>query len=232
MAKIISPVWSSIRGSIAGTTYLTTPSGQIVGRQRTKPTQPDSNNQVFARSALSAAAADWNGMTQVLRTAWNVAAVAFGKTGRHLYIGGRQLIEYISIRNLISPLPVVTNDAPTVGSIPSVNVTQGTPTAPATPTIEVTLQNMQKVETHCLVQISPPFTATRNFWKGPWDTSKDACHKLLASSTGHVDFAGLEAGMFYMIRVIPVYTPNTPDTLKGTIAGVPKFLRCTPTLPA
>lgn len=232
MAKILSPVWSSIRGSIAGTTYLTTPSGQIIARQRTKPTQPDTTIQNQARAAMNIAAADWNNTTQVIRDAWAAVAPTFGKTGRHLYISGRQLIEYINQRALITPAPVVTDDAPTVGSVPSFSMAQTVPTLPLTPTIEVNITNLQKVRTAFLVEISPPLQPARIFWKGPWVGLQTTAGVALSLGTKKITFANLVGGAFYVIRVRPVYAPASPDTLKGVIAGTVHYLRGTPTLPA
>lgn len=232
MAKVVSPVWSWIRGSICGTTYFTTPAGQIIARQRTRPSQPGTVNQNFAREALQSAAADWNNMTQLLRDAWNVAAHVFGQTGRQMYIGGRQIIEYITLRAIINPAPVVTDDAPTVGSLPSITVVQSVPVLPATPTVELTVSNLQKVRNVIMVEVSPPFTATRFFWKGPWATSQSKATVVLAQANVKVAIAGLVAGAWYMLRVRPVYAPAPPDTLKGVIAGTPHLIRCTPTLPA
>jgi hypothetical protein len=230
MAKIISPVWSSVRGSIAGTTYLTTASGQIIARQRTRPTQPDSPNQNLAREALSMAAADWNNLTEVLRQAWNVAAVTFGETGRHLWIGGRSLLQYIGIRNLLATPIVFLTDAPTIGSRPSFNAVQSTPALPTSNTIEVTINNLQKVRTVYLIDVSPPFTQTRNFWKGPWATSQSV--SILTASLGSqkAEIPNLVAGAWYMVRIRPVYAPVSPDTLKGVVAGTVHYLRATPTI--
>lgn len=220
MAKVVSHLHSSMRGSIAGVTYLTTPSGQIIARQRTNPVNPSSTFQGLVRSAFSASVTQWEQLTEKLRQYWDAWAQSAEGTGRQNFVAGHALLQYMIARNLLSPVPLLEEDAPTVGSVPIIIPTVVVYTVPpADPRVKISIENLQPVRTAVLCEISPGLRNTRNFWKGPWATMESKGAVLAASVTGTVEFTNLVEGTTYMVRLRPVYAPAPLDLFKGQVVG-------------
>jgi hypothetical protein len=169
MAKIISPNWSIIRGSIAGITYLTTPTGQIIARQRTRPTQPVSPWRTAIKNALTEAAADWSFLTATQQILWQAWATAHtGRSGRHEMMAGKTLLRYCAELPLPSaPVIVAWDQAPEFAVAPTMTVTAVAPGTPGTG-IGVTVHNTSIYALYVFVEYSSPFGHSRSFWKGPW----------------------------------------------------------------
>lgn len=158
-----------IKGSIAGTTFQQGPYG-TVARNRTVPVNPSSARQVVARAAMTQVSAAWSLLPLADRLAWADYASqtpvlnAFGDqiniTGRAMFIRTNQWLLNLG-RSVIAT-------APSTPGVPEISTGQigfdqadglaiggwnGLP-----PPIDGVLQ----------VQVSPPISATRNFYKGPW----------------------------------------------------------------
>lgn len=202
MAKIISPVWSTIRGSIAGTTYLTTPSGQIVGRQRTKPTQPVSQYRTAIRNAFTEAVADWAALGAPERTDWNLWAGAYtGRSGRHEFIAAKAFLRYGNELPVLDTPVIVGNDrAPLYGSGPTFSMSVGARSSPGTG-VGVTIKNQGIMECWFMIEISPAFGLTRSYWKGPWNMLLTAGKAVDAAGQETVDITVGAAGQRVFVRV-------------------------------
>ena len=200
MAKIVSPVWSSIRGSICGTTYLTTPAGAIIGRQRVKPVNRRSTYQSQVRSGMSAASAQWRAILQAVRDDWsNYALTAGYRSGREAFFAAWGMAEYLNTR--FEAGITLTAVAPLVPSKLSLyNVAVGPPAAPGTG-LNVSFDSGDSEDALAFICVSPPFAPSRNSWQGPWDQSKSSI--LAAASPGpwnkDID---LTVDMKYFVRVI------------------------------
>jgi len=144
MAKIISPVWSQIRGSIAGTTYFNSPSGAIIGRARVRPVNPNSTPQNAIRSAFQTAISTWgNILSPEIRHGWDAWARTvfytgpygtYNPSGRQMYIAVKTFHAYCQFWIGVTggtPLPPFDNVAPTrpgLLSLDNLNVSTPPPT--------------------------------------------------------------------------------------------------------
>ena len=202
MAIVVSHLHSSMRGSIAGVTYLTTPSGQIIARQRTVPVDAPTPARTFIKSALIEASAAWQALTVIQKTAWNVWATANGTlSGREEFMAGHTLLYYgINSTPTGWTSPVDTQTAP-VFSGHTAFAFQAVPfVTPAETGISVQVQNTSPREIMAVVEISPMLSNGRNYWKGPWDTSLNRAKTILTTVKEKFDFIDLQVGMRYFVR--------------------------------
>lgn len=102
--RMLSHIASNMLGSVGGITYMNNPFHQIVGRQRTVPVQPNTNNQVFAKSAFSDAVQAWEQTSISNRQGWDDYAATvtytgplgdYHPSGRMLAIAQYQVIGYL-----------------------------------------------------------------------------------------------------------------------------------------
>ncbi|MEE9367113.1 MAG: hypothetical protein V3W44_10525 [Dehalococcoidales bacterium] len=207
MARIVSPVWSIIRGSIAGTTYFANQYHAIVARQRVAPTGGFGPYQQIMRSSFSGANATWETLTKDVQDDWDLYAdglVWSGPTGtykvpgRQAFMAGRSLQNYANNRGLVVP-NFVTTAPVTPGFLSPTNIAGAPPTGPGTG-VGVTFTKDATDDTMAIVQISPPFDKERNLYNGPWNT-RDAVAVINAAGSVVVEFLGLTLGKIHFIRI-------------------------------
>jgi hypothetical protein len=216
MAIIVSPVWSSIRGSICGITYLTTPAGAIIARQRVKPVNPNSPAQIAVRSGLTGALVAWESATPAQRSDWDawVLTQSIYRSGREAFIASYTLGAYV---NSITPGSVVLGQAaPTNPGILLISdVLPATYTPLADTGVSFSVQNNETESVAYLCQLSSGFPETRNYWTGPWNTVKN---QIIISGAGPIntiiDFNGLPVDLrfFMKVRAISVAAPIRVST--------------------
>lgn len=185
MAKIVSPVWSIIRGSIAGTTYLTTSSGMIIGRQRTMPVNPRTGFQTRIRDGLAKAVTEWHDLTTLNRDQWNAWAVADPQysTGRQAFIAGQSFYNYVENLGVLPLGATKYLYMPEFAGHPSITAIDIAPSV--SPGVAWDVTNNSPQDVMILMELSPMFEETRNFWNGPWDLSQGHKIALLTASGGH-----------------------------------------------
>lgn len=202
MAKIVSPVWSSIRGSIAGTTYLTTSSGQIIARQRTRPVNTPSNYRTYIWDAMITRAAQWNAITGIQRGDWETWAIANGfHSGRQAFIAGTGFMQFVTNTGLAGAVTGLFDSRPETNNSPSCTILPTAPVIAGTDAVAVKVQNNGPQRVMCYYDLSPGMSPARTFWKGPWDTSKSKANTIASGITTITEFSGLQLGARYFIRV-------------------------------
>jgi hypothetical protein len=201
MAIVVSHLHSSMRGSIAGVTYLTTPAGQIIARQRTRPVQSTSPGSVAAKDALIQSVAGWNALTAAQKLAWNNWASANGDlSGREEYIAGHCLMNYgILTEPPIWVAPNVQEYAPTFTGHPAFTLSAVPFTTNGTG-VAFQVQNASPYIAVAFIEISPQLSTGRNYWKGPWDTSMNQSDGLIIAEKHKFEFTGLVSGYRYYAR--------------------------------
>lgn len=226
MAKFISTLFSSIRGSVAGTTYFTTPSGQIIGRQRTKPAKPYTTVQAWIKASMSTMAVAWKDLTQPQRDDWDSWAAGHGsQSGRHRMMGACGLATYM--QNFLTTTFDVVLTYPNNKYTPAVSAAvEILVTPPETPFVSVVITNAVATKLHVLAEISYPQDQSRKRYNGPWDTGKTKCLALTATGTAVCTFDDLQEGSLYFIKIRPV---TTDDANEGHIVG-PTFHMVAPAI--
>jgi len=215
MAKIVSPVWSHISGSIAGTTYLTTAAGQIIGRQRTVPVNTPSTFKTAIKNALQTRAAHWNALTTAQRTGWDVWAQANGyPDGRTPYMSGTVFIQFLSNIGIAGVITGLFDDRPDTNNIPQCNISPTPPVTPSPGAIAVKISNVGPQRVYAYVEISAGFNAARRSYKGPYNWNMAKAFSIASGVSPVTDFVGLVAGLRYFVRV-RVCTADTVALLKG-----------------
>ena len=178
MARIISPVWSQIRGSIAGITYFTNQFHQIVARQRTNPVQPNTPRQTGIRSAFDISDQLWLGLTDEQRSLWDDYAAtveymgplgSYTVPGRQLFIGTLALANYADA--LFPDTFEVDTSPPAVAGRFNPGQLIDTPYTGATQGIAIALDNPGPELAIVVSDVSIAFNVTRNRFKGPWISS-------------------------------------------------------------
>lgn len=219
MAKITSPVWSHISGSICGTTYLTTSAGQIIGRQRTVPVDTPTNFKTYIRNAMSTRASHWNALTSGQRAGWDAWAIANGiASGREAYMSGTTFMQFVDNTTLAGVMTGLRDDAPDTNNSVQVVVSPAAPVTPSPGAIAVKIRNTGPMRVYAYVEISPGMNPARNYYKGPWVTAQSKAFSIASGVTPVTDFIGLTVGLKYFSRVRCVTADVTPG-LRGNRVG-------------
>lgn len=230
MARMLSPLASIIRGSVAGLTFTANQFHQIVVRQRTAPVQPGTEPQTIIRSAFSEASQTWRNMTQADRNSWIAYALtaiytgpvgSYTVPGRSIFMAGFSLATYLELTGFATNTPEDSPPAVTGFAILGA-ITTFPPAVPGTG-FDISIKNPQAEELSVLINLSLAFDETRNFYKGPWDFTSTLGATIPASSTVLVPIAGLVAGKKYFFRVKGVITDGphrtTTDYFSSAIAA-------------
>jgi hypothetical protein len=215
MAKIVSPVWSSARGSICGITYLTTSSGQIIARQRTRPVETPSNFRTWIKSAMQQRAAHWNSLSALQRANWDLFAIVNGfQTGRLAYLAGTVFMQFVTNTGLAGAVTGLRDDAPDTNNFPQCSISTTTPVIANNDSVAVKITNSGPQRVMQYIEVSPGFNAARNFYKGPWDTSRSFAGTLASGVSALVEFHGLNPGERYFIKA-RIATDDVTVGLRG-----------------
>jgi len=203
-----SHIFSNMLGSVNGITYYNGKYHQINARQRTIPVDPNTTNQAAVRSSLAKASGFWGQATDATRTGWEDYAdtlvypspMGSGKrSGRLVFIGNLTLASYIEARELDDIVASV--EPPTIaGFLPAGPVTPTAPVGPGTG-VGVGIQNLTGEDILAFAEISFGFNDTRNSYKGPFRSSTAIADEISSSTSGVIEFLGLEEGLAYFVRV-------------------------------
>lgn len=209
MAKFVSTIFSSIRGSVAGTTYLTTPSGQIIGRQRTVPCNPQTSKQTEIRSQFASAIGAWEGLTDSVRSGWDAYAdsLGTGQTGRQVFISNYTLGKYLALNS--SGIVTLSTSAPTDPGVLAIeNVSAITYVGPGTG-VSISWEIPGADDCVAYVQISNAQSAARARFQGPFRSDNAEVAASAGSSATFQEFDGLTEDAVYFMR-LRVLTADTP----------------------
>lgn len=213
MAKIVSPVWSSARGSIGNVTYLTTPAGAIIARPRSDVPDRGTDLQISARLSLQAAADAWLALTSAARSGWDAYALTAGfRTGRQAFIAGYGLSWYLvdsfsAVMDLDDSPPEIPGRLAISGFRP--NYHRPTPGVG----IRMSFENNSVEAVTVFLQASDSLPVTRNFWAGPWLDSNSKVAYVAAGATSNPAWSGdADSAMFATVRAVTRYGPKRIST--------------------
>lgn len=197
MAIISSHIWSTARGSVGGITYLTTPSGQIIARQRTIPVNPNTSQQTVIRSCFAGEVQQYALLSTLQQDLWDTYAefLGQGKTGRQTYLANVTLARYMN--QLAAGQPAFGRDAPlTPVSFDIQNVGVATPVSAAFTGIAMSSTNDTGYDGDVLSNWQGPFNSARARFKGPWGPGNQQVDAIPDAASTLVEIAtpGLNAG--------------------------------------
>ena len=201
MAKMESPVFNSIRGSIGGATYFTTPAGQIICRNRTHPVNPQTGLQTLRRAGFAYMSAAWELLSSADKTSWKDYAdsLSTGQSGRAIFIANLTVANwaYTVDNNVI----VVSTAPPTdPGVLPIADIEVILYTAVGTG-IRIEAFNPNAYPIVFIVQRSRQFSVSRNRLQGPFLASTTVVESVNSVSTLSLDFENLVENGVYFIKL-------------------------------
>lgn len=208
MAKILSPIWSVIRGSIGGITYTANQFHQIIARAKTAPVNPNTTKQTAIRSAFSGAVQLWNGLTDTGRQNWNDYAntlVFEGPLGPYSVPGRDVFIANISVAlflnaELGTPAAVVTT-APTIAGFLNVeNVSVATFVTAGKTGIAYSFTQNGTEDVIGYAQRSFAFGASRARFKGQFLSNTLSGITIVAPASGTDTFEDLVEDLVYFMN--------------------------------
>lgn len=154
---------SEMRGTIAATTFTKNKAGAAM-RNRVTPINRRSSGQTNQRQILSALSAQWRGLTEAERTAWNSASASFPQTdslGQTIFLTGAQLYVRLNANLIVigqaaitSPPSPVSFDVLTFTSI-TADASAGTIALAFSPTVPTGFT--------MVVRATPPVSAGKSF---------------------------------------------------------------------
>lgn len=230
MAKMQSTMFNVIRGSIAGTTFLSNSYAPIIARARTKPVNPKTTRQTLMRSAFAQAQAAWNGQTPADIALWEAWATTVERQGplgpynpaaRGLAMGQYSLSRFLVMLGLgtltvSSMAPPTKNGDLTMGSLEI-----GPPSVPGTG-FGVTCTNLTGEDINVVWTPSFIQNDSRLRFQGPWNTAAMAAFEAPNSTSAIDDYLMFQDGdvVFFRIRGISSDTPRrvSPEYLIRAIA--------------
>lgn len=235
MAKVVSHIASSIRGSIAGITYLTTPSGAIVARQRVIPVNPSTGNQQKIRSALANVSFQWTTLTAAEREAWDNAAgvstMLLGRSiikpgnGRSLFTATGSFVNYLYAQGKIAT--VFDGVAPNTTGLPPMQIT-GLPYGGPTGSTGISFNVLNTHEGRSLkvfVWTGVQVNDSRGYYQGPWRPATIQSADIDEGSGANINVTytpnPLE-GQKLFVKVVPLWTPYGSYT--GYVRGTPQIV--------
>ena len=205
MAKFLSTVYSTIRGSVGGLTYTANQFGALIVRARTSPVNPNSVNQSAMRSAFSGAQTLWENISEPYRQGWNDYAATLVYTGplgpytvpgRQVFMGVIGTAIYLEARGL--PVGAVTGIPPTIPGFLNLGTVEPGLFAGIDAvgiSVQVTYEGAEDIV--FFTKRSRAFNATRNSFKGPFNSSTLIGGEITPPATTLASFDGLTEDLRY-----------------------------------
>lgn len=207
--KFLSQVYTIARGSVGGITYTANQYHQLIARARTSPVNPGSSLQTAIRSAFTGTETLWKALDQRARDDWDLYARGTPRqnplgpitlTGRTFMRGVVGLREYMI--GSLGTIFTSSDLAPvTPGMLNLSNVGAIAPGGPSTGVSITWVNPLGNPAINVFCQVSGAFEPTRQFYKGPWDTSKNTAAATPAGAGGFKEFLGLEVDKAYFMRI-------------------------------
>ncbi len=207
MAKFLSQVYTTIRGSVGGITYTANQFQALVARARVSPVNPQTTRQTQIRSAFSGAVQSWSGLTNAQRQAWDDYASTLifeGPTGSYSVPGRQVFIGNIAVANYLNAVlgspAVVAFDPPIIAGFLNIeNVSPGGFISIGTGVAFSFTQNGAENVT-AFSERSFAFGADRNRFKGPYLSNTLDNIDVVAPASGLLEFPGLTEDLIYFMN--------------------------------
>lgn len=236
MAKFLSQVYTVIRGSVGGVTYLAGPHHALIARARVAPVNPASPNQNLVRGFWSQAATEWHGLTDIVRRQWAQYALTvqfqsptgpYTVSGRALFTSYRMVYWYLLYKLIYA---YVNTGAPTTpGALLTPTASDAALSAPGIGRT-ITINNLNIGRVTAYLELSPIQSTIRNSWKGPFDSTTLVGSGIISpSSSSPISFTGLVSGAVYFVRIGLISTGAAVGTPVEPKVASPLIYRFTAT---
>jgi hypothetical protein len=189
MAKLISPLFSQVKGSIGYTTFYNTTDNPICGRSRVMPFNPRSSNQLTSRQSFMDAVASWPLLSAGLRDDYHALATtlktnfpALVKTanGRSLFLRLFSVQTLMKMRGLNNYSGYTNIDSSYIADSPQTSIVIG-PLAGAGYGFTVWVYNYHGEDLRYIIEMSPAQRPVSYYFSGGFDWN--------ASGSGGIDSA-------------------------------------------
>lgn len=208
MARLISQVATTLRGSIGGITFSANQYHPIIARAKVSPVNPSTTYQTQIRTSFAGFANLWAQKTAIFRQAWEdygrtvVFQGPFGPytlSGRHHFIATMGFGNYYKQRGII--IGTVADDPPISPGRPAIYYI-----APALPLVGATgfrIQIIQQCGEIMWAQLERSYAVpdSRQRFKGPWVPATAQSLVCLNGVANYAIFSGLVANKAYFVRV-------------------------------
>ena len=236
MAKILSHVWSSARGSVGGITYFPNQYGSIIARARVTPVNPATNRQEQARGSMQEAIEHWKIIDPSFRDGWNWYArntVLHGPQndyhipGREMYARSYAPWAYLTVRG--ETIPAWAPNAPSNLGIPEVGPVRSDPLAAPGIGFTLSFNNENPEAMYFYGFIAGPFEDPKRRFKGPFLTeSLNLSASIGSSAPGNLLFTNLVADKIYFWKLRCIGSQGTGVRLSSITYGRAASVETTP----
>ena len=231
-AQVVSHVWSTIRGRIAGIVYSSSPDHPIIARQYVKPVYPNTYNQQLIKDAFGAAVKGWYEAGSTFRDSYSQWAQQHQVPGG----GRRKYIASHAFFNYYHNIGVITggwlDEVPAVYGEPIMECGEEAYSGDPSGSFGVALKirNISEVNLNVIVRRSIPFKATRNRCKGPFPVF--VANQSIDAGDSKVIQALVPDGISdsaVFLSVTPYFNGAAidPTPLAGFFVGPPQIYRTT-----
>jgi hypothetical protein len=226
MARGRSQIFSILRGSVGGDTYLASTTHAIVVRARVSPVNRNTVYQRSIRAGFRTASGFWKNGNSALWDPWNVYASylyksgalgSYQMTGRQLFCGNVAMQQYAK-----SLGATYTSESHALASIPTGRLVapSAVVSAPATghTGFQVAITNNDTAQGVVLVQRSAPYSLSKNFFKGPFLASTFQRFDTAGAASHTFAFDVAPAGQQCWFRVL-MLDKATGQLMANTLVG-------------
>jgi hypothetical protein len=207
MAKALSHIASTIRGSVAGLNYASSREHSITLRTRASPVNAPSNYRALIRSEFSRASVAWKNLSLSDKTSWEQYARSCPYqsptgthylTGRSMFISIFSMAWYLAYRGLLSPSPATTPPSimgwVSLANPRPVNIASGIG-------FRIELYNPNTQSIRVFGYLSHHFSPARFSFNGPFRGDTISYVSLAPNANGYLVFSGLINGQCYFVRI-------------------------------
>lgn len=225
MALIRSTLLASISGSIAGATFARNAAGAYM-RNRTKPVNPNTPNQVLARGGFTASATSWRDLTDAQQAQWKTYAQNTPRTnrlGEVIHLSG--IGEYMRLNGFLTFLQqAIVPNAPSAYGSPTPITSIVTVIDASADTLQFSQVNGSTIEPASIygIWISNAVSNGVSYYKGPWSSLGFLNGDNVALTDLPIPFAVTVGQLFFIrIRLMDEFSRLGNEQIFGPFAATP-----------
>lgn len=206
--KILSPLFTLGRGSIAGLNLTGNASHRNVMRGKPVGTQPHSTNQSLLRSCFAFSSTQWRNRSAAIKQGWQDYAdtltfnTPFSQNrlpARTVFISNMTLAKYYYVRGALNNNPLT--NPPAIPGFVTINILRISTPPTAGVGFKVQGGNFNGQNICVVVQISPAQNSARNSYSGQYKSDTLYSAEVANGNNFIISINGLTAGKKYFCRI-------------------------------